>query len=1584
MIKFTPPSPPKNSAQRGNIFFMLFGAVALVGAIGVGASNHVKGIVGSMSDVTRKTVAEEKMMGGARLSVMAATDVQANGGDCDSDGMVEPLPYVNAGTAPKPAGGGWMPADIGAEALDPWGQKYGYCVWDSGADFDEAGCGGPGALRLRGSPNPTHTVVAIISPGKNRAFETTCNAYVDTTPADGNPDTALITRGTGYDDIVLEYTYEDASGLSGEDLWKIRDTDPDTATIDKNIEVSGSGQFDGAINLMEKGLILPTDPGDNSVTGACAATTDQQLRINGGVSPPALEICYDNTWTPVSMGGGNNSSLGTEDAKLIASDAAANDNFGNDVAIDGNTAIVGAYAENGGPGSGMGAAYIFVKSGGTWVQQQKLTASDAAAGAYFGWSVDISGDSVVVGARADSGSALAAGAAYVFTRSGGVWTQQQKLIPSDVVSVQYSGYNVSIDDDTVAVAAPGDNGGSGANSGAVYVYTRSGVTWTQQQKLKASDAAASDFLGTRAGLDLAGDTIIAGAEASDAAGLNSGAVYVFTRSGGVWSQQQKFVGSDTEPNDAFGGAVAIDGNTAAITARLDDDVANNSGAVYIFNRSGSVWTQSAKLKADDADDSDLMGTNGIAIAGNIVLVGVNGDDDGGSATGSAYVFKNTDGSWEQIFKLNASDPQVSNSFGASVGLSEDTGVIGASYGDDNVTPILNTGAAYIFEGLCGGSCVVPENYQPAVSHPLAADNFLGCTSGAQGPFKPTGSASTTMHRVFHNGSYLFSADQPGNNLSAISLNAAGGFTTIASIATGGLQYAITANDTYTFSTQAASLNAYSFNGTAFTAAGSTALSEISYSVYTQGGYVFVANGTKGLVVYQYDGTAFTEITKYNSPGNAYHIWGDGTYLYLSDQGGGLHVLTFDGTALTIIDTVTSGGNVQSSAGDGNYIYAASSTGVFAYSFTNNTLTEVASYTGATDARSVWTNGTAILVGYNSTAIFRAFTFNGTTFNLLAEYPGVSGNNLPDIAGDGTYVYAAYSGVRPLTAFSGFGCGESMSPDPAVVIAANKYRGKISAGAGPHACGIKSDNTAWCWGVDNTLQLGNGPLLTTALGSPSLVDSALTANNFVQIAAGGGAAGGHSCALKPDGTAWCWGSDSNGQLGNDAVAGSQASPYPVSGGHRFSKITTGPFTTCGIRSDGTAWCWGQNVEGQLGDGGTTEQPAPVQVVDAGPWVDIFSRGATTCAIKTDGSLWCWGRGTNGRLGNGGIVNSSVPVPVAEPGPWVHITVGSNSSAICGIKMNGTLWCWGENAGGQFGNGTTTNSSIPVRMPDPGPWIDVAQTYATSFPAGCGIKVDGSAWCWGGGANGRLGNGGTANSLVPVRVSDPGPWATIAMGSDYACGMKVDGSAWCWGVDTSGELGNGAVLTADQTTPSRVYNFSNLEPWQWDATATTMSKAVTTAPVVIPPSSAVGYTDATGGFSFNNGTQSILRNPNGNAELLVQSLLSTGDVQISLKAASAGNTRTFGMDGTTGYLKIGLNNAGLTTWANAMTAQMLIAFNGNIAMGTALPGAKLGILNGGLRVGMDMRACTPSRAGTLRFDESQDVDFKYCNGTAWVDF
>ena len=342
-----------------------------------------------------------------------------------------------------------------------------------------------------------------------------------------------------------------------------------------------------------------------------------------------------------------------EVTKLTASDAQAVDLFGFSVAVSGDTAVVGAWHEDAGGGN-AGAAYVFERNQGgadNWGEVKKLTASDAQDFDQFGMSVAVSGDTAVVGAGGeDAGGSIFAnfGAAYVFQRDqGGAdnWGEVKKLLASDAQANDWFGWSVAVSGDAAVVGTPFEEDAGGTNAGAAYVFQRDqdgADNWGEVKKLLASGAQDFDQFGSS--VAVSGDSAIVGAVLEDAGGSAAGAAYVFQRDeggAGNWGEVKKLTASDAGVGDWFGMSVAVSGDTAVVGAWHEDAGGGNAGAAYVFQRNqggGRNWGEVKKLTASDAQAGDLFGRS-VAVSGDTVLVGADGEDAGGTDAGAAYVFQ---------------------------------------------------------------------------------------------------------------------------------------------------------------------------------------------------------------------------------------------------------------------------------------------------------------------------------------------------------------------------------------------------------------------------------------------------------------------------------------------------------------------------------------------------------------------------------------------------------------------------------------------------------------------------------------------------------------------------------------------------------------------------------------------------------------------------------------------------------------------------------------------------------------------------------------------------------------------------------
>ena len=331
-------------------------------------------------------------------------------------------------------------------------------------------------------------------------------------------------------------------------------------------------------------------------------------------------------------------------------------------------------------------------------------------------------------------------------------------------------------------------------------------------------------------------------------------------------------------------------------------------------------------------------------------------------------------------------------------------------------------------------------------------------------------------------------------------------------------------------------------------------------------------------------------------------------------------------------------------------------------------------------------------------------------------------------------------------------------------------------------------STWTWGYNGFGQLGDGT--TTDRSSPVSVVGGFT--DWVQISGGGNT----TAALGVNGQAWTWGNNASGQLGDNTTT-SRLSPVSVVGGvTNWTQISAGSYHTTALRSDGTAWGWGANAAGQLGDNTTTNRSSPVLVVGGVTnWLQISAGGNFTAAIRANGTAWCWGENFDGRLGNGSTTNRSSPVLVIGGfTDWVQISAGATHTGA--VRANGQAWCWGASNYAQLGAGNFTGRSSPVLVV--GGFTDWIQISAGNGHTAA-IRANGQAWCWGRNTDGRLGDGTTSTRNSPVSVVGGfTDWVQISAGSTRPANMntgavRANGTAWCWGNNVSGQLGDNTTTT-----------------------------------------------------------------------------------------------------------------------------------------------------------------------------------------------
>jgi alpha-tubulin suppressor-like RCC1 family protein len=381
---------------------------------------------------------------------------------------------------------------------------------------------------------------------------------------------------------------------------------------------------------------------------------------------------------------------------------------------------------------------------------------------------------------------------------------------------------------------------------------------------------------------------------------------------------------------------------------------------------------------------------------------------------------------------------------------------------------------------------------------------------------------------------------------------------------------------------------------------------------------------------------------------------------------------------------------------------------------------------------------------------------------------------------------------------------SLASAPQMALASAAGASSISAG-GEHACALVS-GAAYCWGENYNGELGDGTNINSAV--PVAVDTSgvLAGQTLIQITAGYE----YTCALDSAGAAFCWGSNLYGQLGDGNTTKSNVpvavSAGSVPAGQTLTQITAGVVHTCALDTAGLAYCWGWNAYGQLGDGNTTNSSVPAAVNTSGvlagqPLSQITSGAYVTCALDAAGAAYCWGYNIYGELGDGTNTNTDVPVAVDTSGALAGRSLTQINTSwyhTCAVDTTGDAFCWGRNSYGQLGDGSSAGSNVPVAVDASGALAGQAVTQITAGAYDtCALDAAGAAYCWGYNLYGELGNASTTGSAVPVAVDTGGPLAgktltQIGAGVWHSCGLDAAGAVYCWGGNASGELGNDSYV------------------------------------------------------------------------------------------------------------------------------------------------------------------------------------------------
>ncbi|PZQ49100.1 MAG: hypothetical protein DI551_00155 [Micavibrio aeruginosavorus] len=1298
-------NPPARNA--GNIFFALFAALAMVGAVGYGFNSVLRGPMSTMTEVTRKTLAENTVITTSRLAIVNATQqkdtlTNADISDCDSDGSIEPLPYTDAGGAESPVGGGYLPTGLVPDDKDPWNTRYGYCAWDVGSisvSDAVAACGGATPGRLQGGSDQKQYVIALISAGKDRKFQTSCTAFNALTP-----NASLITRTPGSDDIVLAYSYREANDL-GAGLWKPKANDSGTAVTPKGLEVKQGGTIAGGVvltgnSLTGGGLRLPGDPGDNSLTGACATVNDKQIRRNTGTNPPTIEICDQSLgWTPLSGVGTSSESGG------------------------GNASLTGTLV----------SYWQMDETGGT-------SASDSSG----------NNNGTLVNAPAWTTGYL--GNALQFTSAS-----------SQYVSVERS---ASLEPTAVTVVAWVKRTGSPATSTTIVAKScSSGCSPNYSYALTLEKSGTSYYPTFGIGTASATSTLSGTSSAGDGQWVHVVGVY----SPSATAPQQKiYINGQLADSKTLTDAIAY-------SKTVNDKVfigSGGTGGPYMSGMIDDVRIYNYAMSAADINDlynearpSDVSLSRPKRPA-QAMAWGI--DDD--ERTGNGPIYQEHDGLQPVVSAYD---------------------FVQVSAGTKHACGVRAGGTVWCWGDQTDGKLGNGETTAASISVPVQVQELSNVSKVSASANRTCAIKRNGHAYCWGNGSGGLGGGSATTSATPIEVST---YTDFVDIATG-VNFACGVR-------QSGEAACWGTGSKGVIGNGSTANQSTPAIVSDITDFVSITASRNA-------GNQACGITK---TGEAY-CWGEGVDGSLgNDTATGQEnspVAVYDDDEPNFVDIDTNGNKGCAVRGTGTiWCWGNGDDGQIGNGGTSDQVrpTQVSNITdfvkvsvGNTHACGLRKGGEIWCWGSNTSGQLGKGDHTGTSSIPVRAY----GFGYVDVSAGDSFT-TALADVRE----------ENLS-------SANIAPVKL-ASAEKHACMVRKDGTAWCWGEDGSGQLGNGAVS----GSQQQPSPVSDAGPWLDISTGFGSTS--TCGLKTDGSVWCWGSDSNGQLGAGG-AGDQTSPVAVDVADdelMWTKVSVGTDHACGIRTDGTAWCWGSNSNGKLGTGGgSVSSPAEVSGDDL--WIDISAGPDTSCGIKKDGTAWCWGSDSNGQLGNGAVLNTSqnTPSQVDDPGPWAKISAGK---ATCGLKNDGSVWCWGKDENGLIGNGSdiTEDQTSPVRAFTNAPFMSIA----AGVEHNCGTDIYGGAWCWGAGNNGRIGNGlNVAAQEIPVRVTGAQKFMTAQPGINASCATDVNENVWCWGTDTNGRLGNGSSF-GSTTLPSKVLDTPTRSAWYANETSTGLSALWNLNPII----------------------------------------------------------------------------------------------------------------------------------------------------------
>ncbi|NCO03742.1 MAG: hypothetical protein GW903_06090 [Alphaproteobacteria bacterium] len=989
----------KNLKQSGNVFLALFGAVAVVGLIGGTAAGIMKGPMKAMSDVSARAKSENEIMANTKMAVMAIANIdKVNPGinkDCDNDGIIEAYPYSAARidtVGPAPIGGGYLPSEIDTTRwIDAWGNSYTYCVWDHGTLIDDASCGGAGQNRLQGFDTGTYppadvnkqTFIAILSAGPNRRYETSCQ---DWSAADANAngvlgdsgDTSLVLKPNGSDDIVMSYTYAEAA-MATSSNWRIASGTTDTAEIpEEDIEVGGNTSLGegvkttiaGGVEVLG-GLKLATDPGDDTMTGACNPANDQALRINTGGSIDVLEICASGLWQPVSSTSVSAQGCAIETINIANSGSAWIQNGTRlykpqTMAIKDNYAYVVSELSDSLTVIDISnpLAPVIANSGNAWIQS--ATRLDGAKG------IAIKGNyAYVTASRLDAITVIDISNPLVpvIANSGNAWVQDATKLDSPnriAISGNYA-YVASYNSDSLTVID--------ISNPLVPVIANSGNAWVQDA-VKLNGAI---------NLKISGNYAYVAANIGNAItiiDISNPLAPSIANGGNAWIQ-------DATKLDGIKG-ISIKGNYAyasATDANAITVIDISNPLVPVIAKGGNAWIQ---------DATKLNSPHYSYIYGDYLYVP--------SLSGNSLTIVNL---------KNPIEPVIANSANAWV---QDAVKLNGAY-----QAFGNGRYAYITSEIGDSFTVIDLNCDPEREEALSGYDvgydakYANCIAGNNGPAALQARLPIAgLESVYSDKEYIYTTSSNGIT-KALSFD---GYTLTEiadyTVSGGSAAHGIWGDGKYIFVSRGNVLTALIFDGTSFSEINTITLGSQIYNLWDDGEYLYVSNNFVGMHALRFDGNTFTLLA--TAPSFSFKVWGDEKYIFNTHFSGNIDAYTFDGNSFNLEATINVGSN-RDIFSNGEYIFAATGgNSIKAYSFDGTSFSEVASRGGISIAYNITGDGRYLyLAGNEQTHIY---SFDGEEFTEHQRF-GLDGAEQMKIFHDGSTLLVPTS--TELYAFTGFEC-----------------------------------------------------------------------------------------------------------------------------------------------------------------------------------------------------------------------------------------------------------------------------------------------------------------------------------------------------------------------------------------------------------------------------------------------------------------------------------------------------------------------------------------------------------------------------------